>query len=143
MDHRAEAILHYEGAAEDTDPVSTARQCTSSLPCVVVNCPFSYFPAEANTSCVNVETLRSAEEMPVRLAVTIADFCCSSCSCCCCCFAKHITVWPLFHKTCIHPLQYTFRHLPTLLLLIFVCLFVFVFYMLKYSVSVGYSNTYL
>lgn len=34
---------------------------------MVVNCHFGYFPAETNTICVNVEQLRSAEKMPVRL----------------------------------------------------------------------------
>ncbi|KAK7102657.1 uncharacterized protein [Littorina saxatilis] len=61
--HIGEAILHYEGASEDTDPTTKEGECTSSFPCVAVNCPFLYFPAENHTICVNTERLHSAEKI--------------------------------------------------------------------------------
>ena len=59
VDHIAEAILRYTGAP-DEDPTSQKRACTANDRCLVVNCPFTYFPKEDYTDCKRFDQLRSA-----------------------------------------------------------------------------------
>ena len=56
---RADAILRYEGAA-DAEPTTNRRQCTASRRCMVINCPFTYYPEEY-TDCKTFDHLRSAD----------------------------------------------------------------------------------
>uniref|UniRef100_A0A0B7AYM5 Plastocyanin-like domain-containing protein n=2 Tax=Arion vulgaris TaxID=1028688 RepID=A0A0B7AYM5_9EUPU len=63
--HTAEAILRYAGAPLNQDPTSSKQNCTISSPCVVLNCPFSVYPADSNTYCYNYDKIRSLK--PVNL----------------------------------------------------------------------------
>ncbi|XP_033745716.1 laccase-3-like [Pecten maximus] len=56
--HKARANLRYSGAA-DEDPTTSRKMCTSTNRCLVVNCPFSYFPAGSFTDCMRFDQLRS------------------------------------------------------------------------------------
>ena len=69
-----EAVLYYSNRTEpqSTDYASirsTRPSCTSSAPCVAVNCPFRSFHPSYNTTCINVDSLRllkptSPSELP-------------------------------------------------------------------------------
>ncbi|XP_052779171.1 uncharacterized protein LOC128216597 [Mya arenaria] len=56
--HRADAILRYEGAT-DEDPTTNRMECTETLKCKIINCPFVYYP-EMHTECVTFDELQSA-----------------------------------------------------------------------------------
>lgn len=53
--HVAEAILRYTGAAI-AEPTTSRQQCTQSNPCLVLNCPFTYYP-EPFTICKTFDEL--------------------------------------------------------------------------------------
>ena len=57
MNHKAEAILHYEGATQhfSNPDVSRTWSCSSQT-CYYVNCP--YVPVNPNINCTNVEKFR-------------------------------------------------------------------------------------
>ncbi|XP_064606396.1 uncharacterized protein LOC135471205 [Liolophura sinensis] len=65
--HIAEARLHYEGA-DESDPSTEPQKCFESQRCLVLNCPFVYYPAEAYTDCMFVHQLRSRENAPIPFA---------------------------------------------------------------------------
>ena len=56
--HKAEAILRYTDAP-DQDPSSEKRNCTANDRCLVINCPFTYFPENYYTDCKRFDSLRS------------------------------------------------------------------------------------
>ncbi|CAL1531519.1 unnamed protein product [Lymnaea stagnalis] len=58
QNHVAEAILRYEGAP-DEEPKTSRKNCTANDRCLVVNCPFSYYPDGAFTDCVNLGQLKT------------------------------------------------------------------------------------
>ena len=74
--HVAEAILHYKQPGDSDDPEvpstqyqeikdkSPPIQCTEDAQCKAVNCPFKYFIASYNITCVNVQDLRLLEPTP-------------------------------------------------------------------------------
>ncbi|XP_060566453.1 uncharacterized protein LOC132725369 [Ruditapes philippinarum] len=55
--HFADAILRYVGAPAE-EPTTTRHNCTSDSPCLVLNCPFTYYPAP-NTVCRTFDELRA------------------------------------------------------------------------------------
>lgn len=55
----AEAILRYEGAP-DAEPTTVRKVCTEQDKCVVINCPFTYFPKNEFTECIRLDQLRSS-----------------------------------------------------------------------------------
>jgi hypothetical protein len=57
----AEAVLRYDGAPEE-DPTTTQKQCTAQKKCLVLNCPFTYFPEDQHTECIRFDQLRSAAQ---------------------------------------------------------------------------------
>ena len=57
VDHRAEAILRYRDAG-DEEPTTSRQNCTAGNQCLVLNCPFTYYP-EPNTYCMTFDELRS------------------------------------------------------------------------------------
>lgn len=59
--HTAEAILHYQGAA-DVEPNTTKRECTKENICEIINCPFTYFPDGYNESCILFSDLKAADD---------------------------------------------------------------------------------
>ncbi|CAH1248817.1 Hypp8435 [Branchiostoma lanceolatum] len=56
------AIMAYNNAPADEDPMTTMQTCTENNPCRVLNCPFPAFPQGSNTECVYVSDLKSTEE---------------------------------------------------------------------------------
>ena len=58
--HRVEAILRYERAKLE-EPTTSRQMCTASNPCIVVNCPFTYYPLE-HTVCRTFDHLKSLSE---------------------------------------------------------------------------------
>ena len=76
LDHKAEAILHYSGTekpkpTEFANISSSARQCTQSSPCKMLDCPYGELHSSYNTECISVEQLRlhsptPASEMPAE-----------------------------------------------------------------------------
>ena len=54
--HRSLAIIRYAGAP-DEEPATNTQRCTAVKNCVVVNCPFKYFPRNFHTRCVDVGSL--------------------------------------------------------------------------------------
>ncbi|XP_048741747.1 uncharacterized protein LOC125655476 isoform X2 [Ostrea edulis] len=55
-----EAILHYEGADQNYINIfSTRTQCLSSKECLVLNCPFSFYPNEKHTQCITMDAIKS------------------------------------------------------------------------------------
>lgn len=57
--HKAEAILRYDTAPLQ-DPVSSRKVCSISSPCLVINCPFLFYPEGDHTLCKRFDALRSA-----------------------------------------------------------------------------------
>nr|KAG5686609.1 hypothetical protein BaRGS_006283 [Batillaria attramentaria] len=57
--HVAEAILRYAGAPASAQPpdLPVDRGCTADDKCVVVNCPFRYYPQDQHTECVLLNQL--------------------------------------------------------------------------------------
>lgn len=55
--HIAEAILRYAGAA-DTDPTTSRKPCAVDSICLVLNCPFLYYP-EPYTECRTFDQLKA------------------------------------------------------------------------------------
>ncbi|XP_059140776.1 uncharacterized protein LOC131928705 [Physella acuta] len=53
------AILRYRGAVNG-EPDSRPRPCTTTDVCYVLNCPFSYYPSNENTICLNFDKIKSA-----------------------------------------------------------------------------------
>uniref|UniRef100_A0A0B6Z3I0 Laccase n=1 Tax=Arion vulgaris TaxID=1028688 RepID=A0A0B6Z3I0_9EUPU len=58
QNHIALAILKYEGAT-DQEPTTTKKTCSNSDRCLVVNCPFSYYPDGTFTDCKQIGDLKS------------------------------------------------------------------------------------
>ncbi|KAL3866697.1 hypothetical protein ACJMK2_043978 [Sinanodonta woodiana] len=57
--HSAEAILRYNGAPNE-EPTTSKRSCTQNNNCVVVNCPYSYYPLQDYTKCKSLDKLKAA-----------------------------------------------------------------------------------
>ena len=57
VNHTAEAILRYDSAPPE-DPATRQRQCAAGDECVVVNCPFTYYPTGSYTRCLNFGDLK-------------------------------------------------------------------------------------
>lgn len=55
----AEAILRYDDAP-DAEPTTARKVCTEQDKCVVINCPFTYFPKDEFTECIRFDHLRSS-----------------------------------------------------------------------------------
>lgn len=64
--HTTEAILHYEGA-DTVEPKTRRQDCTQNSVCVVVNCPFLYFPTGYYTKCLTFHDIaaKDPETTPV------------------------------------------------------------------------------
>ncbi|KAK6186504.1 hypothetical protein SNE40_008533 [Patella caerulea] len=58
VNHTAEAILRYD-TADNMEPDSSKKACTQDDKCVVANCPFSYYPKEANTVCIRFDEFKA------------------------------------------------------------------------------------
>lgn len=56
--HRTEAILRYSGAPEE-EPFSAKTVCSESNKCLVLNCPFSYYPPKYHSTCITFDQLQS------------------------------------------------------------------------------------
>ncbi|XP_062597128.1 uncharacterized protein LOC134258593 isoform X2 [Saccostrea cucullata] len=62
-----EAVLHYNGADQNfVNIFSTRANCLSWHKCLVLNCPFSFYPNETNIRCITLDSIRSysPEEVP-------------------------------------------------------------------------------
>ena len=56
----AEAILHYSGAEQSFDDVTSERvNCTDADPCTVLNCPFPSYPSNPELRCMSVDALQA------------------------------------------------------------------------------------
>ena len=55
--HIAEAILRYDGAP-DEEPLTKRQNCSAIDPCLVINCPFRYYP-DPYTTCILFEELKA------------------------------------------------------------------------------------
>ena len=56
--HRAEAILHYNGADDNIDETTEIKTCTSTARCSIVNCPFTTTSSDSlNINCTNAGEL--------------------------------------------------------------------------------------
>ena len=71
--HLAEAILHYDvvrepdstqyrDIANNSIPIET--RCTSVAPCIVLNCPFKFYPPSYNLTCIHVNQLELLFPLP-------------------------------------------------------------------------------
>ncbi|XP_021357767.1 laccase-2-like [Mizuhopecten yessoensis] len=58
--HKSEAVLRYNGADVSQYPLTTRKICTPAERCLVVNCPFTTFPADYYTDCLRFDHLRSS-----------------------------------------------------------------------------------
>ncbi|XP_041379560.1 laccase-2-like [Gigantopelta aegis] len=58
VNHTAEAILRYDSATTE-DPTTRQRHCTAGDKCIVMNCPFTYYPIQSHTRCLNFGDLKS------------------------------------------------------------------------------------
>ncbi|KAK7104785.1 uncharacterized protein [Littorina saxatilis] len=72
--HVAEAVLRYKGATPSAilpfylPTTADDRSCTAIDRCVVVNCPFTYFPTDDLTTCVHLNQLKAVANAPLRPA---------------------------------------------------------------------------
>ncbi|KAL3851968.1 hypothetical protein ACJMK2_015658 [Sinanodonta woodiana] len=57
--HTAEAILRYKGAS-GREPVTQAKSCTASDPCIVINCPFLHYPSHEFSVCMTFGDIKAA-----------------------------------------------------------------------------------
>ena len=66
VNHTVEAVLHYR-EAEVEEPTSRRLECKKDKACVVLNCPFLYFPIAHYIKCLTFDDLRAkeAENIPV------------------------------------------------------------------------------
>jgi FtsP/CotA-like multicopper oxidase with cupredoxin domain len=56
----AEAVLHYKGAVKTNKDISSnGSQCSTSNKCLVLNCPFSFYPKEQNIQCITIDEVKS------------------------------------------------------------------------------------
>lgn len=56
----AEAVLHYKGAEEKFVRIDSNRQkCLQTNKCLVLNCPFRFYPNEENIECITMGEVRS------------------------------------------------------------------------------------
>ncbi|XP_048741744.2 uncharacterized protein LOC125655475 isoform X1 [Ostrea edulis] len=56
----ADAILRYNGADQAYKNISsTEAQCLTSNKCLVLNCPFSFYPKEQNIQCITIDNIKS------------------------------------------------------------------------------------
>lgn len=69
----AEAILRYESAPE-TEPESTQKICMENDKCVVINCPFSFYPKHEFTQCILIDQLKSISSNDPAPAVEEGKF---------------------------------------------------------------------
>ena len=60
--HSVEAVLHYEGA-DEKEPTTRRKSCLSGDECIVLNCPFKYFPVADFTKCLTLDNLRSYKQV--------------------------------------------------------------------------------
>ncbi|XP_033746713.1 laccase-25-like [Pecten maximus] len=58
--HKSEAVLRYTGADANQYPSTVRKTCTPADRCLVVNCPFTTYPADHHTDCLRFDHLRSA-----------------------------------------------------------------------------------
>ncbi|XP_033745541.1 laccase-like [Pecten maximus] len=66
--HRADAILRYDNAQE-IEPVSSPNICSADSRCLVINCPFLYYPEDAFIDCLAVDKLTAlADNDPAPVA---------------------------------------------------------------------------
>ena len=64
----AEAILHYQGAAIE-NPTTKRRNCTANRMCLVLNCPFSFYPMEKHIQCMTFDQfVQSSDSDPAPVA---------------------------------------------------------------------------
>ena len=59
LTHEVKAILSYD-KEDGTDPTSSERRCVADKPCRVFNCPFAFYPADRNRTCLSLADARSA-----------------------------------------------------------------------------------
>ena len=68
MANVAEAILHYDNGtneipkSSDYESISTSSKpivCTSSTPCIALNCPFKIYNPSSNINCIHVHQLKT------------------------------------------------------------------------------------
>ncbi|KAK3595586.1 hypothetical protein CHS0354_009542 [Potamilus streckersoni] len=71
--HTAEAILRYNGASKQ-EPSTSRRSCTQTNPCIIVNCPFSYFPSPDHTNCITFDQLRAKDYTDPAPNVEVGKF---------------------------------------------------------------------
>jgi len=66
VNHTVEAILHYREAQAD-EPTSKRLECREEKLCIVLNCPFLYYPIGHYIKCLTFDDLHSkdAEKTPV------------------------------------------------------------------------------
>ena len=66
VNHTVEAILHYR-EADVEEPTSKRVECKEDKVCVVLNCPFLFFPTGYYTKCLTFDDLRAKdpEKTPV------------------------------------------------------------------------------
>jgi len=57
-DHNARGILRYN-LSSTSEPTSQRLPCTQSSPCEVLNCQFSYYPQQLNTTCFSIHQLKA------------------------------------------------------------------------------------
>lgn len=70
--HNEEAILSYDGAS-DAEPTTTRQKCETTSRCIVINCPFKYFPEYYNMDCVLVSSLTSPDNSDPAPVFTEGD----------------------------------------------------------------------
>ncbi|XP_033745340.1 laccase-1-like [Pecten maximus] len=65
FNHRTEAILRYAGAPDDVEPTTTARNCSDSNHCRVLNCPSSKMPPNQYIDCLTMNDIKSTNPSPL------------------------------------------------------------------------------
>lgn len=67
--HAAEAILEFKDVEGNVNPNPNKAEesCTTSSPCMVVNCPFTLYPISENRKCVTYNDLRTSIKVDPKL----------------------------------------------------------------------------
>lgn len=73
LTHKAEAIMRYSNGPVVQEPATSRKTCTGNDRCLVINCPFTTFPADTYTDCLRFDHLRSLANNDPAPVPTSAD----------------------------------------------------------------------
>ena len=69
----AEAILRYHGAPIE-NPTTKRKHCSTNNKCLVLNCPFLFYPRESHTNCMTLNDVKARHDSVEVPVATLGNF---------------------------------------------------------------------